>query len=187
MTLLSEVIIDWQVGSAQDGVSVLYFADQTDMGPALDGVFDWLLSLQPSLMSSTRAEPRNNGRVINDATGDLAGIWTAPAVGGLVGDASGQAVQNASQVLLRFETATIANNRVVKGRLFIPGLSSSVSASGEVSGAYMVDIPAQAEATLGDDIGHSVWHRPGPSGPGLSCPVVSYGCWNEFAVLRRRR
>lgn len=130
------------------------------------------------------------------ADGSLQEVFTADAPAAVTGTASGDSVAKSSMVLIRWVTADIVDNRVVKGRTYIPGaLSTMITSNGGVESALRTDVLNAAEALIAGTGGTlSVWHRPksnGASPPvysgGSSHLVTSASVWDQFAVLRSRR
>jgi len=123
------------------------------------------------------------------ADGSLQEVFDADAPAAVAGTRTGEPVAKATMALIRWNTADIVNNRVVKGRTYIPGSESSqISPTGGVDAAHRTDINNAAAALIAGSGGTlSVWHRPVEGAGGSSHLVTSSSVWDQWAVLRSRR
>lgn len=120
---------------------------------------------------------------INIATGDLEGITaTTPRTGS--GGAIAAIMPPATQGLIRWRTGVFVAGREVRGRTFVPGLTTSAASAGKPSATVITDFNAAAAAMVADpNADLYVWSRKN----GVIGNVVTGTAWNEFAVLRSRR
>lgn len=120
--------------------------------------------------------------VIDPTTGQTTGVRTVTVTPGTGADA-GNAVPNASMILVRWRTGDFFNGRELRGRTFIPGATAtSVQANGNLSDTAVQAINAAA-ATL---ISNSAFCIYGPT-TGIVSEVDTGSTWTEFATLRSRR
>ena len=121
--------------------------------------------------------------VITVAGGHTGAYNTTPVTN--PGSATGSGLPTASQILCQLRTGTYINNREVRGRIFIPGLTTtSINATGQVATSSQTTVNSALNALIaatGAKI--SVWDR---KHAGYST-VSSASCWSSFAVLRSRR
>lgn len=126
---------------------------------------------------------------IDDTNGQLMGVSsTTPQTG--TGALGGELAPFVSQALVRWRTNGIVNGRSLRGRSFVPGLTTTSADDGRVIAATQATINAAAAALILDaNSTLVVWHR--PSGPGAtdgnSATVVTGTCWSQYASLRSRR
>jgi len=179
-------------GVVGGGLSTLAFEDPVD-----DAAAEALLAVVGTFWSGV-ASAVNSGITFTvqpnpsrfaAATGALQEVFDAAAPAAVPGLAAGTAVPRASMALIRWGTADIVNNRVVKGRTFIPGTPvANVTTTGQLSAAGITDLDNAAEGLISGSGGVlSVWHRPVGGAGGSSHLVTVASVWDSFAVLRSRR
>jgi hypothetical protein len=119
-----------------------------------------------------------------DVNGGHTGAWnTTPATG--TGSLAGNLLPPAVQGLVQWRTGTYVNNREVRGRTFLPGLTTASNSSlGAFDTATATPVQTAINTLLGNATVHlSVWDRTHAG----AATVVSGACWGQFAVLRSRR
>jgi len=122
--------------------------------------------------------------VIDDATGTLTGVVST---GGGDTGSGGASVSNlpfATQGLIQLSTGIVVAGRILKGRIFVPGVQSSDSNGGVPATAYVSALTAGYNAlqtALPNTL--RVWSRT----HGTSALVTAGAGWGTFAVLRSRR
>lgn len=189
MVEMNEVLTNWTTPAGGGFVTVLYFdglgsvADQREAWGQLLGNIDNYLA--PSVSYSVATQ----GRIIDSATGQLAGDWSdsTPRTG--TGGMTGAPVADATMLLLRWKSPNIVAGRRIQGRSYIPGLNVGNLSNGNLGStpASAIQTALTAYGTTGNQ--HSIWHRP-KNGAGGSLHGVGPGgmtVWSELAVLRRRR
>nr|CRY97470.1 hypothetical protein [uncultured prokaryote] len=186
MAEMLEITTRWTSTLARSGLSIMYFNPTATVETARLAWGSYLNAIKGELNVGTRATVATEGRVIEAETGELTGMWSDTTTVSYGGASSSEPVANASQVLLRWNTVIVINGRMVKGKTYIPGLSSSSTGGGELPSGPRATFttPMTTFITTAMPV---VWHRPGPKGPGLAVPVSSGSVWNELAVQRRRR
>lgn len=121
--------------------------------------------------------------IINPVNGELTGILaTTPAAG--AGAIASDSVPLAAQALIRWLSAGFENGRRVRGRTFVPGLTTTANTNGRVSSGTQATILAAANAFIADaGSALAVWSRIHGAAYSVSTTTV----WSEFATLRSRR
>ena len=126
---------------------------------------------------------------IDFATGNLVTVFSITGGTGSGGGAT-DSLPIVSQGLVRWRTASVVNNREVRGRTFIPALVVGANTNGTVTPAVRTSIEAAATAMIGDANSELVvWHRPTTVGGsnGSQAAVIAASMWTNFAELRSRR
>lgn len=100
------------------------------------------------------------------------------------GQASGPVFFTGAQILLQTRTQFFSGGRELRGRIFIPGLASSVVGI-EVPGTTATNQVLNAGVTLAGSTNANwiVWSRT----YGTQADVISVNVPNEYAILRSRR
>ena len=163
----------WDSAVAVEGQRAKWQAFLEDINTVLDNGTSWII--------------RTEGREMDNATGTLTGAWSdgTAQVGG--GAGSGETVADATQILVRWSTATIVNGRFHRGRTFIPGCQVAALVSGNLAAANVTAINTACTTLLTDNEGFGVWHRPVDGAGGSFSLATSGNAWSELAVLRQRR
>jgi len=182
-----EILTDWTFDSGEDGVSVMFFDEGlsvTDQRAAL-AVF-WG-AVDSMLHNGTTWTIRKSGREMDDATGTLTGVWTDTAT--LTGTGAGTVnpVNDAAMILLQWQTNTIVNGRMVRGRTFVPGAEISTQEGGNLGAGFVGLLQGYQATLIAASEGFVIWHRPTSGSGGSVAPVTTGTAWQEFAVLRGRR
>jgi hypothetical protein len=130
---------------------------------------------------------------IDEGTGAIVNQVAASAPAAISFTAAGSFLPLQTQGLVQFQTATFINGRRLRGRLYVPGLTTaSNSVGGNVAAATITALGAFNTAlgtTVVTATNQRVWHRPSPvSGTGgLSAVVSTRSVAASFGVLRSRR
>jgi len=128
-----------------------------------------------------------SGRELDDTTGTLTGVWSNATAQTGAGATAGQCVPDSAQVLLRWFTDAIVGGTFLRGRTYIPGLSTANILDGNLAVATVTGIQTAINNFMTATETFGIWHRP-VGGAGGAFELVSTGSvWSEFAVLRRRR
>nr|CRY97383.1 hypothetical protein [uncultured prokaryote] len=189
---IREITTEWATQNSPGGTTVMYFEEETAVGvqrAALQTFWDLISMSQPD---TTTFRIATEGREIEPSTGTLSALWSDPVAMTGIGQADGEPVPNAAQILLRWTTATVVDGRVIKGRNYVPGMSNEVNYEGEVLPAFVSGLPASM-GTFVVASGLVVWHRPRkatdtlPGRLGTAVSVLDGSVWSEWAVQRGRR
>jgi len=111
-----------------------------------------------------------------------ASFATTPQVG--TGATGGTPLPWATQALVRGLTSSFVGGRQVRGRIFVPGLTSTAVTSGAVATAVQTALTTAA-GTLNavTTPPWAIWSKINAT----VVPVSSVSVWSQFAVLRSRR
>jgi len=127
------------------------------------------------------------GREVDENTGQLVNSWNETSSKTGTGTGGATQLADATQILVQWRTSTIHGSRFVRGRTFLPGISSPQLSGGNVLAATVSSIAALGATLAGSGAGLQVWSRPVAGAGGLASDVTGCTVWNEFAVLRQRR
>lgn len=182
-----EILVDWTTASGLGKVSVFFQDLEESVSDFRDALATMLGTVDGSLDDTTSWSIRQEGRELTDEEGGLQGVWSDSDAKTGTGAGTGECVPDAAQVLMQWQTSTITGGRFVRGRTFIPGLSTGGMVSGNVSSAIQTAWTTLGNTFIGAGVGAGVWHRPVSGSGGLFCLATSCSIWPELAVLRRRR
>nr|CRY97389.1 hypothetical protein [uncultured prokaryote] len=189
MVDLNEVLIDWIVPKGAGGVTVLFFAkeSETAIQSQRDEINDFLNAKSSSFGIGVSGMVRKEGRILNEESGTLVGAWSDPRTKGLADGFGTDTVPNSSQGLIRWNTGQVVDGRFLKGHTYLPGMSESVGVKGEVDPAVITSFNSVLASWIASGFGPVVWHRPKSGVGGAARIATSATLWNEFGVLRGRR
>lgn len=182
-----EVIVDWTFVGSSGGVSVLYFDEGATINSIRDAVGVWITAYAQQADIVTRGTVRTSGRTVDPDTGTLTGFWNDGRAKTALGINTGGAVANSTMALVQWLTDDVVNGRRVRGRTYMPGISSKALQSGELAASYVAALQTAAQALADAAVGFGVWHRPNGGSSGELYLVTDALVWREFAVLRGRR
>ena len=166
-----------------------FFGSAGDEQGMVDAVHDFWDDMKTGILSPNAVNVSPDVFNINDSDGALVSIvsvGTPPAT--VTGAGTGDPLPPATQGLLQWRTAGIVNNRVVRGRTFIPAQGEGGSASGAPDSGLIALYQTAANnliALVTPQL--QVWHRPLNGTGGSSHAVTSASVWQKWAVLRSRR
>jgi len=186
---ITEVITDWFVNGHAGLKTIMFFDGSAPIGNIRNSLHNLWNAVDDNIASSARWTVATSGKTLDSATGDLTGVWSEAVPHTQVGSMAGETVADSVQVLLRWRTPTIVNSRFLAGHTFVPGLHQSNVQFGNLKDSVLTAMNAAATLFASESNGFVIWHR--PSGPGATDgeigSVVAGSCWQELAVLRRRR
>lgn len=178
--------------SGNDLLSTMYF-DTTDYdaATAVSTVNGLWVALSELTSTDLSWQVLANPEIILASTGGLVSVATAAGSTVGAGTGEGNPLPFATQGLLKWQTAGIVNNRIVRGRTFIPALTEDANTSGVPTGTTVTILATAASDFLEAADGHfGIWSRP-ITGAGARAgsyhPVTASSAWPQFAVLRSRR
>jgi hypothetical protein len=133
--------------------------------------------------------------VVDEATGALTNLYSvAPITNTGVGASA--PLPWATQGLIRWRTGAFIDGRELRGRTYVPGLTTGALSNGSMVAATISGLDSAAEALIANaSTNLVVWQRPRkarvepplPARAGSLADVVSASVWSEFATLRSRR
>lgn len=195
MSIIREILVNWSSAASPGGVSVLHVGSSTSVAAQRIAVNDALTALTAIQHTGTVYTVAQDGRELDDTTGTLTGTWSDSTPFTDNGQL-GEPVPNAAQGLIRMTTALVVDGRIVKGRLYVPGIAASRVTLGEVNAATQ-GVLSTAFADMRDSGELLIWSRPRAAGSGVngdlparlgsSAPVTGLSGWSELAVMRSRR
>lgn len=182
-----EIITDWSTPAGGGFATVMFWEDIHTVSSQRATLGAMWSAIDASLNSGVRWTVRTSGRVMNDATGTLTGVWSEPTGHTAVGGSTVDPIPDATQVLLRWETGVVVGGRMLKGRSFVPGLIENGTTGGNVDTTVVTGWQTIINNFLAAGAGFGVWHRPVQGAGGQFITASSGSVWPELAVLRRRR
>lgn len=190
---IRQVKIDWFADGNFFGQNVIYFAGVATNGGIQSRTGGFLSNLEPSQPATVTAQVQGEVKDLDETTGDLVSLdvlTSPPSSAGTNVDTDRLA--DATQGMITFETGGIVNNRLVKGRVYVPGFAESENTLGEPNVSAIGNLN-QAGAALQVGSEHVVWSRPvrDASGalirPGSQHIVTMSTAFPEWGVMRSRR
>lgn len=174
------------------GLTQLWFSNpSTDAQACVDAVEDFWTAILSAVSTSANVRVLPSVFVFNETDGELLSVAGVNVAAAQAGQATGDILSPASQGLLRLVTSQVRNNRLIRGRIFLPGMTEGFNGpTGQPTSAFLTDVNAAALALVNDATANwAVFSRPGGTGsPNGQIPqVVTATGWTEWAVLRSRR
>lgn len=174
------------------GINQIFFNNAlAEAQEAADAVQAFWDAFQPIMSTGVSYEVSSTVTELDHVTGALEGAAAVTTAGVATGDDPGNPLPPSTQFLVRAFTPAVVNGRLLRGRIYVPGMMELQNGpdgkptSGMISGAL-----AAGQALIDDLFSFWViWHRPAPGSGvgGQMSPVTSVGAWEEWAVLRSRR
>jgi hypothetical protein len=120
---------------------------------------------------------------IDAITGLATGSTAVTQVTG-TGTSGGSPIAPATQGLVRWRTGVFTGGREIRGRTFLPGVTTGDNNAGVPIALYKTDINTAAAALIADaNSDFCIWSKKHANDPLATSGVV----WTQFAVLRSRR
>lgn len=186
MALLREILINWTGPGHNPKLTVTYWDAEKPLEPQREALRQFVFGIR-GMLAGYSATIARVGDIVNDLDGVLADEWSSTVDASVSGTGVTPSVADSTQALVRWRTSTIVNGRRLRGRSFIPGISSQYLSNGNLSGSGVTTITGAAAALVATNTGLRVWHRPTGGSGGQSADVTSASVWEEFATQRRRR
>lgn len=165
-------------------LSTMFFASETfTAADAVTAVGQFWTSIQTLQGNDITWATEGDVETVDAATGQTTAVEsTTPQTG--AGSAATPLISIASQGLVRWRSGFYIAGREVRGRTFIPGLTSTAVDDGSVAAGTRTDIQTAADALIADaNSSLVVWSRAHGQQPNAESASV----WANFAVLRSRR
>lgn len=170
---------------AGGGVNYLYF-DQGGgtSADAHSAVVAFWNAVKGLITSGTNMTVLGEIDIVDNVTGDIEGQESTDQVI-VVGTAAGNPLPPNTQGLIRWRTGVYVGGREIRGRTFVPALTSNSNSAGGVPASTTVSTLTTAAGSLyGDpDSELVVWSKT----HGQFATVTSASVWSKFATLRSRR
>ena len=193
MTSLHRVVLEWSGGSVVGrAVTVLHYSASDNEAPpvaAHQTAFTTARALFPGNVTISFPVA---GDTIQDTTGDLVGVWSAPAVASVTGGASSTQAAGVG-ACIGWTTGGIVNGskgpRKLRGRTFLVPISAD---NYQANGTLVDGALAVSQQLALDMMGTgplAVWHRPSSAtgSDGGSYGVISGRVRDKVAFLSSRR
>lgn len=184
---MKRIVCAWEGPSVKGlAVSVLHFSlDVVSPAAAALAAFT---AAQPVVPGGVSIVVPTTGDVIDAATGDLTGVWSAPGDGGTVAGTTTAFAAAGVGACVTWETEGIVNSRRVRGRTFwVPMPAGYYEADGTIMQTALDELNEFGASLVAS--GLTVWHRPTTSGgsDGSSHDATSYRVRDRVAFLSSRR
>ena len=167
------------------GVQTLYGLD----GGVLQGEWKaFLQSIQAFIPLDVEMNVQNGGEVIDEANGDVTGVWAGSALDAVSGTNAG-GYQAPTGFMIVWLTDQFINSRRLKGKTFIvPAASDQFDDTGRLSVSAAASIQGHVDTFLSSvEANLKVWHRPKNHAGGLSAFVTAAQVSRSAVVLHSRR
>lgn len=187
---LYESVATWGGPGRNPKVSIFYTDAPAKIAPLRAALTAAVLGQKTAFVSSMNFEFSTEVREIDETTGELTGVGSVTAPAAVSGGTGTNPLPDASQVLLRWRTASVLDGRRVGGRTFIPNVVRDAAVAGNF-GSTSAFIGQFGVPAIRDNL--VIWSRPRvateklPARAGSIHAVVGVDCWSEFAIQRRRR
>lgn len=163
-------------------VSNMYLGDSFLVQEAIDRVSEFWVILEPYMVNECQWAVEDTVVTIDAATGEI--VSSASGTGGVgQGDATGEMLPPSNQILIQWYTGQYINGRELRGRTYVPAISSSNNAEGFLAPATRTAIIGDLETWYAAEGPPLIWSRAALE----TRAVASLDVWNQFAVLRSRR
>lgn len=184
---MKRIVVEWDGPSVQGlAVTVLHFPD-TVSDPSLV-VSAFFQEIRLMLTSDHTITVPGSGDVIDEATGDLTGVWTGAGFVVMTGNLGPQPTAAGVGACITWLTSGIVSSRRVRGRTFIvPIPVANYDPDGTLTSGALTRLDTAA-AILQPSL--AVWHRPTAAGggsDGSEHPAVDYRIRDKVAFLSSRR
>jgi hypothetical protein len=189
MANLSRINVAWQNWPGAPGVSTFYYDDTVLIQPGLDALRAFFNAFVTYLPSGMTIQVPGSGDRIDDASGNLLGVWSATQPAVVTGTAAGAYAGNAGAVI-HWLTSGFVNGRRLRGRTFlvplVPGIANENN--GSLATAFLT-AGNNAATTMLAAVGANlrVWHRPVGGAGGSSASVTAHRIPDLAVSLRSRR
>jgi hypothetical protein len=186
---LHRVVLEW-AGTAVIGraVTVLHYDATEDPAPPVAAIKSALTASAALFPSGMNITVPNSGDTIDDADGELTGVWTSSGGGTVGGTTVGVTVLGVG-ACITWHTGAIVDGRRLRGRTFLVPLAATVwEANGTFSAGALASLKVLSDALMATG-GLGVWHRPTTPGgiDGTSSSVLSNTITDKPAILTSRR
>lgn len=175
-------------GTGVVGASVLTLYTQGAGGDLQAAAKTWIDAQKANITNDVTYVFPNTGDIIDEATGEMIGVWTGGTTGSVTGT-SGASYLKGVGYSVRWDTAGIVAGRHVRGRSFIvPCSATTFNADGVLDAGVHLGLDTATSAFLTALTGEvSVWSRPTPARPGSAHAIVSHSFYTLPSWLKTRK
>jgi hypothetical protein len=185
-------------GVTGGGVNQLFFGNLfADAAACVAAAQDFWDELAKQMSNGVTYRIEDSVANIDQTDGSLTSVHAVTNEPAKLGLLTGTPMSRATQGLIQWKTNSVARNRLVRGRTFIPGPTEDANfPPGVPGGTFLTNALAAANLLLNDATANFViWNRPLMSEgedpvllePGTTATVTSASIWDQWAVLRSRR
>ena len=186
MPTLREINTQWVLPGG-NATTVMWFDNATAVATQRTAIHALFTSLKTLQATTTSYTIDTAGREVDEATGQLVNAWSEASAKTGTGTGGANQISDADQILVQWRTTTILGSRFLRGRTFLPGISTVQLSNGNVLAAAITAATAAGNTFAGSGAGFVVYHRPTSGSGGFAGSVSACTTWSEFAVLRKRR
>lgn len=181
--MVMQMRLQWTGYGSDPHYSILNYPDDTDPILAMDAFLDFMLAIDDLIIADYSWQFEDEVRILDTVTGQLQSIEPTTAPPADQGLATLEPVADATQLLVRWRTDTIAGGRRLQGRTYLPGFSIGSLSDGNVIPSTVSTVTTAANALVGSGYAPVVWSRKN----GIIASVGSASVWTEWATQRKRR
>ena len=163
-------------------LSTMFFGDTPTAQECVDHVADFWGIVEDLMVTAVAWSVDPFVATVDPVSGEITGATTVDGANGQ-GSAGGEVLPPATQMLVRWGTGIYTSGRELRGRTFVPGLTSSANDNGFVEPTTLPGHITDLETWLSTGPPLLIWSR----AHGVTAPVAGVDIWNRFAILRSRR
>jgi len=186
VAVIREILTRWSLPGG-NAVSVMWFDATPAASTQRTALHAFWTAVKAFQATSGSYAIDGAGRELESTTGALTGAWTEASSKTGTGTGGATQLSDADQILVQWRSPTILNGRFMRGRTFVPGISSPQLSNGNVLAATVSSIAAAGQTLCTSGAELQIWHRPVAGAGGVATDAATCTVWNEFAVLRQRR
>ena len=182
---MNRVRVLWQNWPGAPGYTNHYVGSAVLAQTAIRTFYDAIKTFLPTGLT---VQVPSSGDQVNEATGDITGVWTGAAQAVVSGLGAGGYAGPAG-LCVNWRTSALIRGRRPMGRTFIvPIVGSLFETNGTLTSGTVATAQAAASQLITDLAGElKIWSRPTPTIAGANVTVISAQVPDMAAVLRTRR
>lgn len=184
MAILNRVRVVWTGVAGSPAYTNLYsLSGAVTPGAAVTYTDNLMNVLKGWVNTSVTITTEGDVAQVDSATDQIVGVSTVSPMT-RTGSGTGSAFPPANQILVRWLTGSFAGGRQIRGRMYIPYLTTGAATGSGVNPAAITSINGGVSSYL-TAMGPAavVYSRKNHSSPAIS----SFSVWNQFGVMRSRR
>lgn len=184
MPNIARIRVEWS-GVVGGGLSTFY-ALEADAAAAYAAVRAFFDDIDGQVVPTITWSFPNVGDVLDSATGQITGSWTATQLSTVSGTASETRRAASVGVRVTWQTGAVIGGRRVRGATYITDLSIGAYENDGTLSSSALEAFRNAASDLAAEGVLLVWSRPGPNGSGTS-EITSATVADRVTALRSRR
>lgn len=187
MAILDRIRCTW-TGTGVIGPAVTTFYGDLATALALSDLVTFFNGCAAFIPIGTTVTVPSSGDRIDDATGDLAGVWADAGGGAVVGSGSGSFALGVGARIVWNTAGTFGGRRVRGSSFIVPLVTAAYDGPGALTATAVTQLQNSASALVTAAApGLLVWSRPKLTVPGESNAVTSATTPDRVSWLRSRR